>query len=66
MFTKGGAAATGELDKKGVLAKGMLADFVIIAEDPTNILPSELHKLHILETWIQGKQVYRNSSKQNR
>ena len=58
MYTKGGANATGELLKKGTLEKGKFADFVIIKENPLEINPSEIHQLHLLETWVNGKLVY--------
>ena len=58
MYTKGGANATGELAKKGTLEKGKFADFVIIKENPLEINPSEIHQLHLLETWVNGKLVY--------
>ena len=58
MFTKGGAAATGEENKKGVIAKGMFADFVVIAEDPTAIAASQIHAINIQQTWVAGKLAY--------
>ena len=58
MFTKGGAAATGEENKKGVIAKGMFADFIVIAEDPTAIPPKQIHAIHIRQTWVAGRLVY--------
>ncbi len=62
MFTKGGAAATNEQNKKGTLAKGMLADFIMIQEDPTTIPSNQIHNMHILETWVNGKAAYSNHS----
>lgn len=58
MLTKGGANATGELDKKGTIETGKMADLVMILEDPTQIAPEDLHNLHILKTWVGGKVVY--------
>ena len=55
MFTKGGAGATGEENKKGVIAKGMFADFVMIAEDPTTIPANQIHSIQIQQTWVAGK-----------
>lgn len=58
MFTKGGANATGELDKKGTIEKGKLADFVLIQEDPTTIPANQIHNIHIQQTWVDGKLVF--------
>jgi len=58
MFTKGGAAATGEMNIKGTVAKGMLADFVVIKEDPTKIAPEQIHSIQIQQTWVSGKLAY--------
>jgi predicted amidohydrolase YtcJ len=60
MYTKGGANATGELSKKGTLENGKLADFVIIKENPLQIDAKNLHSIHILETWVNGKMVYKS------
>lgn len=61
MYTKGGANATGELNKKGTLEKGKYADFVIIKENPLKIQPTQIHNIHILETWVSGHLVYKNN-----
>ena len=61
MYTKGGANATGELNKKGTLEKGKFADFVIIKENPLKIQSSQIHNIHILETWVNGQLVYKNN-----
>ena len=58
MFTKGGAAATGEGNKKGTISKGMFADFVLIEEDPITIAADQIHNIHIKETWVDGKLAY--------
>jgi len=58
MYTKGGANATGELSKKGTLEKGKFADFVIIQENPLTINPQQIHGIHLLETWVNGKRVF--------
>lgn len=58
MYTKGGANATGEVAKKGSLEKGKFADFVIIAENPLTIESSQLHNIHIQQTWVNGLMVF--------
>ena len=60
MYTKGGANATGELAKKGSLEKGKFADFVIIAENPLTVQPSQIHNIHIVQTWVNGLKVFSN------
>ena len=61
MYTKGGANATGELSKKGTLEKGKFADFVIIKENPLQIDPKQIHSIHILQTWVNGKLVFQEN-----
>jgi len=61
MYTKGGANATGELAKKGTLEKGKFGDFVIIDENPLKIDPQFIHTIHILETWVNGKLVFKQN-----
>ena len=61
MYTKGGANATGELAKKGTLEKGKFADFVIIKENPLQIDPKQIHSIHILQTWVNGKMVFQEN-----
>jgi hypothetical protein len=58
MFTKGGANATGEENKKGTIAKGMFADFVLLEEDPTKIPANQIHNIHIKQTWVAGKPAF--------
>jgi len=62
MYTKGGANATGELAKKGTLEKGKFADFVIIKENPLQIEPNKIHAIQIMETWVNGKLVFKQDN----
>jgi cytosine/adenosine deaminase-related metal-dependent hydrolase len=50
MYTTGGANATGELAKKGTLEKGKFADFVIIKENPLEIMEVNIELDEIQET----------------
>ena len=60
-FTSGGAYASFEEHKKGKIQAGMLADFVILEENPflTNI--SRICQISVSETFIRGKSVYKKS-----
>jgi hypothetical protein len=60
MYTKGGANATNELDKKGSIEKGKFADFVIIKENPLSIPSDQIHTIHIQQTWVGGKLAFKN------
>lgn len=57
LYTVGSAYATGEEDRKGTLAPGMLADFVELAEDPFAIPVNELASLPVLSTWVGATRV---------
>ncbi|MCQ2401390.1 MAG: amidohydrolase [Lachnospiraceae bacterium] len=53
-------AAMGSFDenKKGKIAVGFLADFIILSEDPFKCDPMKLSQIKVLETWLNGKKVY--------
>ena len=42
----------------GSLEAGKLADFVILEKDPRKVHPDSIKDIKILETWMDGKQVY--------
>ena len=42
----------------GSLETGKLADIVILEEDPRAVAPDEIKNIRILETWMDGRQVY--------
>jgi predicted amidohydrolase YtcJ len=42
----------------GSLEAGKLADFVILEKDPRKVNPDSIKDIKILETWMDGKQVY--------
>jgi len=43
----------------GSLVEGKFADFVILSDDPTEVVPETLSQIEIRETWVNGQQVYR-------
>jgi hypothetical protein len=42
----------------GSLETGKLADLVILENDPRNVDPDTIKDIKVLETWVDGKQVY--------
>ena len=42
----------------GSLEVGKYADFVILEDDPRKVPTSELSKIKIEETWVNGERVY--------
>lgn len=60
-FTASGAYASFEESCKGSIQPGMLADFVVLAQDPFQTTPSQLEKIRILQTVIGGKTVCKKS-----
>lgn len=58
-FTKMGAKASFEEAMKGEIKPGMLADFVVLGENPFETDPSKLKDILILSTYVGGKMVYR-------
>ena len=57
-FTKAGAKASFEEHSKGEIKPGMLADFVILGENPFETDPNKLKDIPILATYLGGKPVY--------
>ena len=57
-FTKAGAYASFEESIKGEIQPGMLADFVVLGENPFDIEPQALKDIPIIATYLDGKRVY--------
>jgi len=57
-WTKGGAYAAFEEKSKGVLAPGMLADFIFLSADIMKIPEAEVWKVHVTKTILNGEIVY--------
>lgn len=62
-YTSGAAFASFDETKKGMLKKGMLADFVILDEDITAIAPEKIRDVKVLKTVVGGKVVYERHTK---
>ncbi len=58
IYTIGSATATGEADLKGTLSPGMLADFVVLGDDPRGVDPSTIGSLEVRSTWVGGQPVW--------
>ena len=58
MYTKNAAYASFEEDIKGTIAKGKLADLVILDQDPFRIEPKELLKVNVMKTYLGGEVVF--------
>lgn len=57
-FTKAGAWASFEEDKKGQIQPGMLADFVVLSNNPFSIPSNQLNEISIQRTYLSGICVY--------
>jgi predicted amidohydrolase YtcJ len=57
-YTRGGAYASFEETRKGMLAPGMLADLVVIDRDLRRIAPESIRDAKIVRTIVGGKTVY--------
>ena len=57
-FTSAGARASFEENKKGRILEGMLADFVILSEDPFLTDPCRLHSIAVLAAFLGGRRVF--------
>lgn len=42
----------------GSLEAGKFADFVVLKEDPLSVEPERLGSIEVLETWVNGRQVF--------
>ena len=58
-FTKAGARASFEETVKGQIQPGMLADFVVLGENPFKADPNKLKDIPVLAVYLDGKQVYK-------
>ncbi|WP_444894264.1 amidohydrolase [Microbulbifer sp. TRSA001] len=60
-FTLDAAYASHQETVIGNLEAGKFADFILLDKDIFTIDPQEIWKVQVLETWIEGEQVYRKS-----
>ncbi|KAA3641845.1 MAG: amidohydrolase [Proteobacteria bacterium] len=57
-FTIGAAYAANDEQNNGSLEAGKYADFIIIDQDIFSIDPKDIWRTQVLETWVNGKQIY--------
>jgi predicted amidohydrolase YtcJ len=58
LYTTAGAYASGEQDRKGRLATGFLADFVVLGADPTATPHDEIGAIPVQATYVGGQRVW--------
>lgn len=58
LYTTAGANASGEQRRKGRLAPGYLADFVVLGADPTAVPHDEIAAVPVLATYVGGRRVW--------
>jgi predicted amidohydrolase YtcJ len=54
-YTSGSAYASHAEQRKGTLAPGMLADLVVLSEDPTAVSPQRIAGIEVLATFVDGQ-----------
>jgi predicted amidohydrolase YtcJ len=54
-YTSGSAYASHAEHLKGTLAPGMLADMVVLSEDPTAVSPASIAGIGVLATFVDGR-----------
>lgn len=57
-FTRNAARSSFDEDRKGRIAAGMLADFVLLSEDPFAADPETIKDIKVLGTWLGGRKVF--------
>ncbi|MEP5613316.1 MAG: amidohydrolase [Cyclobacteriaceae bacterium] len=62
-YTVNGAYSSFDENMKGMLALGMLADFVVLEEDLTKVDPVQIKDMKVLQTYVGGKKVYDQTNK---
>jgi predicted amidohydrolase YtcJ len=58
LFTANAARQERTANQLGRLEKGMLADMIVVDQDPYSVAPTRLHDTHVRMTFINGEKVY--------
>ena len=57
-YTVGSAQVTGTAHERGTLAPGMLADYVVLADDPVRVATEDISSIDVVATVIAGNSVW--------
>ena len=57
-YTSAGAYSSFEASIKGKIERGMLADFVVLSENPFEISPDKISEITVCETYVGGRKVF--------
>ena len=57
-FTVNAAYQYNEESSKGTIAKGMLADLVVLDRNPLKVTPDDIKSIRVLQTIKHGKRLY--------
>ena len=58
LFTANAARQRGREGELGALASGFLADLVVVAPNPYEAAPTDLHRTRVRMTFLEGELVY--------
>jgi predicted amidohydrolase YtcJ len=58
LYTRAAAYASFDETRKGTLAPGKFADFVVLADDPRSVEPEAIGQVRVLATFIGGDMAY--------
>ena len=61
-FTRGAAYAGFAEQKIGSLEPGKYADFILVDRDVAAVVPAELARTQVLETWVAGRKVWQSGA----
>jgi predicted amidohydrolase YtcJ len=62
LYTRNGAYAGFEEERKGALEPGKLADFIVVDRDVLAVPADELKDVKVLQTFVSGRSVYDSHS----
>jgi len=57
MFTSHAAFSAFEEEERGSIEEGMIADLVVLAEDPTQVIPETIASIDVVKTYEEGEPV---------
>jgi hypothetical protein len=60
------ARSMGEDAVKGSLEPGKFADMIVLSDDITRVAPERIDAIQVMETWVDGQQVFRRQTEAGR